>query len=82
VWARFGLSIVLWLLTACLFLSALVFTPAGSRTAAAVAEAVDGGASSAAIWTVLQWVVVVACAFLGFALTDFVAPDVNKTEGW
>jgi membrane protein len=65
LWARFGLSILLSLLTACLFLSALVLILAGSRVAAAVAQAVYPGASFGAIWTVVQWVMLVACAFLG-----------------
>ena len=78
LWARFGLSIVLSLLTACLFLSALVSILAGTRATAAVAEAVHPGASFGAIWTAVQWVILVACAFLGFALTYYLAPDVKR----
>lgn len=78
LWARFGLSIVLSLLTACLFLSAVVLILASSRATVAVTEAVHLGASFAAIWTAVQWVILVACAFLGFALTYYVAPDVKR----
>jgi membrane protein len=78
LWARFGLSIVLSFLTACLFLSALVLILAGSRAAAAVAEAVHLGASFGAIWTAVQWVILVGCAFLAFAVTYHVAPDVKR----
>jgi membrane protein len=78
LWARFGLSIVLSLLTACLFLSAVVLILAGSRATAAAAGAMHTGTSFAVIWTVVQWIILVACAFLGFALTYHVAPDVRR----
>jgi membrane protein len=78
LWVRFGLSIVLSLLTACLFLSAVVLILAGSRATAAVAEAVHSGTSFAAIWTAVQWIILVVCAFLAFALTYYVAPDVKR----
>jgi membrane protein len=78
LWARFGLSIVLSLLTACLFLSAAASILAGSRAAAALAEAVHLGPSFATIWVAVQWIILVACAFLGFALTYYVAPDVKR----
>jgi membrane protein len=78
LWARFGLSVVLSVLTAALFLVALVLILAGSRTAAAVAEAVHLGTSFATIWNLVQWVILVASAFLGFALTYYLAPDVKR----
>jgi membrane protein len=78
LWARFGLSIVLSLLTAGLFLSAVVLILAGSRATAAVAGTVHTGISFAAIWTAVQWIILGLCAFLGFALTYYVAPDVQR----
>jgi membrane protein len=78
LWARFGLSVVLSVLAAALFLVALALILAGSRTAAAVVEAVHLGTSFATIWNVVQWVILVAFAFLGFGLTYYLAPDVKR----
>ena len=78
LWARLGLSVVLSVLTASLFLLALLLTLAGSRTAAAAADAIHLDASFATLWNVVQWVILVASAFLGFALTYYLAPDVKR----
>jgi membrane protein len=61
-------------LTAALFLVALVLMLAGSY----MAEAVHLGTSFATIWNVAQWLILVASAFLGFALTYYLAPDVKR----
>lgn len=78
LWARLGLSILLSLLAACLFLSALLLILAGSGTAVAMTEAVRLGTFSAGVWNGVQWVILVGCAFLGFALIYYVAPDVKR----
>ena len=48
-------------------------TGVGPAVGAVVAVGVDG-----TIWNVVQWVILVASAFLGFALTYYLAPNVKR----
>jgi membrane protein len=75
---RYGISLLLALATAILFLAAAVLVVAGNDIADAVAQATGTGDALRWTWMIAQWPTLAALVLLAFALIYSIAPNVEQ----
>jgi membrane protein len=77
-WRQVGLSLMLSVVAASLMLAAVVLILVGARIGAAVSQNLHLGLPIDLIWSTVQWLMLVVCAFGAFALMYYCGPDVRR----
>lgn len=79
---KYGLSILLSLMTSALLVAAGVLVVAGPALSNYVARITGSGRLFVILWEILQWPVLVAVVLLAFALMYYFAPDIEQDFKW
>jgi membrane protein len=79
---KYGVSIVLSLMTSALLVAAGVLVVAGPAISNYIAERTGSGRLFVILWEILQWPVLILVVLIAFALMYYFAPNVQQRFKW